>query len=64
MTARVIRTMQFDEQEIHDDVAFLKNVGPGLLVTLDAEQRLDAEGNRHSRSRWAVWLEFVVQMAP
>ena len=56
--------MQFDEQEIHDDVAFLKNVGPGLLVTLDAEQRLDAEGNRHSRSRWAVWLEFVVQMAP
>jgi len=44
MTARVIRTTQFEEQGIHDDVAFLKNVGPGLLVTLDAEQRLDAEG--------------------
>ena len=44
MTVRVIRSTQFDEQALQSGPAFLTNVGPGLLVTLDAEQRLDAEG--------------------
>jgi hypothetical protein len=44
MTVRVIRSIQFDEQALRSGPAFLENVGPGLLVTLDAEQRLDAEG--------------------
>ena len=38
MMARVIRSMPFDEQALGSDRAFAKNVGPGLLVTLDAEQ--------------------------
>ena len=44
MTVRVIRSIQFDEQALRSGPAFLENVGRGLLVTLDAEQRLDAEG--------------------
>ena len=32
-------TIVFDEQALHSDRKFLQNVGPGLLVTIDAEQR-------------------------
>src|SRR3954470_6499403 len=44
MIVRVIRSTQFDEQALRTAPAFLQSVGPGLLVTLDQEQRLDAEG--------------------
>jgi hypothetical protein len=35
--------MQFDEQALHSDASFLNNVGPGILVTVDAPQKLDSE---------------------
>ena len=40
---RVINSVQFDEQALRSDPEFLKKVGPGLLVTVDAEQKVDAE---------------------
>lgn len=36
---RVIDSMRFDEQAVRHDPRFLKKVGPGLLVTVDVEQR-------------------------
>ncbi len=36
---RVIRSIQFDDQALRSQPAFVKNVGPGLLVTVDAERR-------------------------
>lgn len=36
--------MQFDEQALRSGPAFSENVGPGLLVTVDAEQRVHAKG--------------------
>ena len=36
---RVIDSIRFDEQALGSDPKFLEKVGPGLLVTLDLEQR-------------------------
>ncbi len=36
---RVINIVQFDGWALRSDPGFLGNVGPGLLVTIDAEQR-------------------------
>ena len=33
-----------DKEALQSDPEFSEKVGPGLLVTIDAEQRLDAEG--------------------
>jgi hypothetical protein len=36
---RVIDRIQFDEEALRSDPKFLENVGAGLLVTIDVEQR-------------------------
>ena len=36
---RVIDTIRFDERALQNDPEFMENVGPGLLVILDLEQR-------------------------
>ena len=41
---RVINTVFFDKQALQSDRGFSEKVGPGLLVTIDVKQRLDAEG--------------------
>ncbi len=41
---RVIDTIMFDKQALLSDPNFLHKVGPGLLVTTDAKQSLNAEG--------------------
>ena len=37
--AKVIDSIRFDEQALRSDPKFLEEVGPGLLVTVDVEQR-------------------------
>ena len=42
---RVINSIPFDEQALQSDPNFLKQIGPGLLVILDLDQKpLDLEG--------------------
>jgi hypothetical protein len=36
---RVIDSIRWDEQALRSDPKFLEKVGPGLLVTIDVEQR-------------------------
>jgi hypothetical protein len=36
---QVIDSVQFDEQALRSDPAFLENAGPGLLVRVDVGQR-------------------------
>jgi hypothetical protein len=36
---QVIDCISFDEQALRSDPKFLEQVGPGLLITIDAEQR-------------------------
>jgi hypothetical protein len=36
---RVIDSIRFDEQALRSDPEFLEKIGPGLLVTIDIEQR-------------------------
>jgi hypothetical protein len=41
---RVIDSITFDKQALQSDPNFSEKVGPGLLVTTDVKQSLDAEG--------------------
>jgi hypothetical protein len=36
---RVIESIRFDEEALRSDPEFLEKLGPGLLVTIDVEQR-------------------------
>ena len=41
---RVTNTLFFDKSALESDRRFSEKLGPGLLVTLDGENRLDADG--------------------